>query len=123
MTSSGEDVVIPPGTVVGMSYSFVHQSPRVFKDPMEFIPERWLSEDAIDLEGWILTFSKGPRNCLGQNLAMCELYLVFATLFRRFHITYDGGKVDFRDCFLPRYNSDHVRAFFKPVAMPYRAAV
>ncbi|KAF9016362.1 hypothetical protein BDP27DRAFT_1440700 [Rhodocollybia butyracea] len=28
-------------------------------------------------------FSKGPRICLGLNLAWCELYLIFGNIFRR----------------------------------------
>ncbi|KAH9054064.1 hypothetical protein EDB83DRAFT_2293449 [Lactarius deliciosus] len=41
------------------------------------------------LEGLLATFSKGPRSCIGMNLAYCNLYLVIAGVFRRFDVTLD----------------------------------
>ncbi|KAJ6598646.1 cytochrome P450, partial [Mycena sp. CBHHK59/15] len=49
-----------------------------------FNPERWLQPISKEIEGkYFVPFSKGPRMCLGLNLAWCELYLLFANIFRK----------------------------------------
>jgi len=47
-----------------------HQSPnhRIFE------PERWLQPDSRKPEKYFLTPEKGPRACLGMNVAYAELY-------------------------------------------------
>ncbi|KAH9002849.1 hypothetical protein EDB83DRAFT_2184826, partial [Lactarius deliciosus] len=50
---------------------------------------RWPGEDAETHEASLVPFSKGPRSCIGINLAYCELYLVIASVFRRFDLTLD----------------------------------
>eukprot|EP01036_Dinobryon_divergens_P041593 gene41593-55144_t len=67
------------------------------RQPEEFIPERWQSDDseADVLKELHVPFASGKRNCIGQNLALWELRLLVATLFRRFEfelvneVTYD----------------------------------
>jgi cytochrome P450 len=58
--------------------------PVHFPDPETFRPERWLGSDASQLENKLVTFSRGPRSCIGINLAYAELYLNFAYVFRKF---------------------------------------
>jgi cytochrome P450 len=79
--------VIPPGTSVSMSSYLQHRDPRIFPDPDEFRPERWLGDtttaEGHPLSKYLVAFGKGPRMCLGMNLAMAELYLAFAHMFSR----------------------------------------
>ncbi|KAJ2928512.1 hypothetical protein H1R20_g8587, partial [Candolleomyces eurysporus] len=77
------DVVVPQSTIVGMGQSFVHLNPDIFPNPKAFDPSRWLGENTSDLESYLVPFSKGPRSCLGLNLAWAELYLILGTLFRK----------------------------------------
>ena len=79
-------------TVVAQSTICVHRSPAVFADPDVFIPDRWLGEDAKIHDASMAAFSKGPRSCIGINLAYCELYLVIAGVFRRFDMTLDAER-------------------------------
>jgi len=74
---------IPSGTIVEMSTTFLHMNPDVFSDPHTFNPDRWLVEDTNQMMLDLAPFSKGPRMCLGMNLAWCELYLIFGNIFRR----------------------------------------
>ncbi|KAF4539343.1 Cytochrome p450 [Lasiodiplodia theobromae] len=77
----GKTWSIPPGTPVGMSAYHVHHDERVFVNSREYWPERWLDEDGKRdrrLEGYLLSFSKGSRQCVGMNLAQAELYLGLA---------------------------------------------
>jgi cytochrome P450 len=74
--------VIPPGTAIAMSNPTIHFNPDIFPEPHKFMPERWLKNAGLDRYLW--SFSKGPRQCLGVNLAHAELYLCTAALFRRY---------------------------------------
>ncbi len=78
--------------IVGQSYMHVNFSPEVFSDPDTFIPDRWLGEHAKAREASLAAFSKGPRSCVGINLAYCELHLVIAGVFRRFDVTFDAER-------------------------------
>jgi cytochrome P450 len=67
---SGElEYVIPRGTPIGMTSVLVHQNAKIFPDPEAFKPERWLDDDGkvrTDLQRYLLSFSKGSRQCLGM---------------------------------------------------------
>lgn len=52
-----------------MSSHFVHRNASVFEDPNEFVPERWLGTDGRNLDRWLVSFSRGPRSCLGLKYA------------------------------------------------------
>ncbi|EDR02822.1 uncharacterized protein LACBIDRAFT_253742 [Laccaria bicolor S238N-H82] len=87
-------VFVPAGTVVAMGATFMHYNPKVFTNPKRFDPDRWLQPNITELEENFVPFSKGPRSCLGINLAWAELYLMFSNIFRKtdmelFNTTYD----------------------------------
>ncbi|KAF2084174.1 cytochrome P450 monooxygenase-like protein [Saccharata proteae CBS 121410] len=107
---------VPGGTIVSSGSTFVHYNATIFPEPREFRPERWLEDS--DLDYWLVSFSKGPRMCLGINLAWTELRLAFAHFFRRFDLELDDAsprELVYRDCFLPHYLGEHVHARLKPV--------
>jgi hypothetical protein len=52
-------------SVVSQSVVFVSFSEEIFSRPYEFIPDRWLQTDSKALDPWLMSFSKGPRSCLG----------------------------------------------------------
>ncbi|KAK0113954.1 hypothetical protein ONS95_014199 [Cadophora gregata] len=109
---------IPGGTIVGMASTFVHQSEEIFESPEIFNPYRWLSAESKGLDQHLVAFSRGPRSCLGINLAWCELYIAFATMLIRFDMKLDGTKVEdlkWRDCFTPYYPGRHLHVWCKPV--------
>ncbi|KAH9885949.1 putative flavonoid 3-hydroxylase [Xylariomycetidae sp. FL2044] len=102
-----KDWVIPAGTPVSMTVRDILLDPEVFQDPLEFRPERWLSNKA-DLDRFnrsYVPFGRGNRMCLGLNLGYAELYIALASLFRRRTLElYDVIKerdIDIvRDCFI-----------------------
>ena len=77
-----KDWTIPPNTPVGMTSVLVHQDESVFPNARSFTPERWL--DNPRLERYLVSFSKGSRQCLGINLAYAELKICLAAIFSRF---------------------------------------
>jgi cytochrome P450 len=62
-----------PGTPVSMAIPVVHFDERVFPDAQSFYPERWVEDKTGRLDKYLVTFCKGPRMCLGVNLAWAEL--------------------------------------------------
>jgi cytochrome P450 len=101
-----------------MSSHFVHRDETIFPNPDDFLPDRWLNDKSRDLDRWLVAFSKGPRSCLGSNLAWAELYLCFAHVFRKFDLTVDPSspkKLEWRDCFLPEYRGPHLKVVLTKV--------
>ncbi|KAH8757997.1 cytochrome P450, partial [Diaporthe sp. PMI_573] len=77
------DYIIPRGFAVGMSSAIMHHNEEVFPNSDVFLPERWSEQDQnryTNLDRCLLSFSRGSRQCLGMNLAYCELYLGVAFL-------------------------------------------
>ncbi|RDW84632.1 cytochrome P450-4 [Coleophoma cylindrospora] len=79
---------IPAETVIAMTIVDVHHDEKIFPDSHAFVPERWLNDpktaDGTPLEHYLMAFGRGPRACLGINMAWTELYLAVGTIFRRF---------------------------------------
>ncbi|RAL08788.1 cytochrome P450 [Aspergillus homomorphus CBS 101889] len=74
---------IPPGTPMGMSTVINHHNEDVFPDSHTFQPERWLQADEARrrrMDASFTPFSRGSRQCLGMNLAYCNLYVALTAL-------------------------------------------
>jgi cytochrome P450 len=84
--------MIPRGTPVSMTQTFLHDDSILFPKPLEFLPERWLHESNDIVQGgstsmqasrkYFVPFSRGTRAYLGTNLAWAELYMCLAGLLR-----------------------------------------
>ena len=62
-----------------------HRDPRLFRDPLEFRPERWLDGSLANLPPYAyFAFGGGQRMCIGKGFAMMEGTLLLAELARRF---------------------------------------
>lgn len=112
-----EGYYLPAGATVSMSSWMLHRDPAAFPDPMTFDPERWLQgdEQTHRLDRYMVPFGKGSRACVGQPLAMSEMYVTLGTLFRRFptglrvYNTTPDAMVDYEDFFSsyhPQKNRD-----------------
>ncbi len=75
---------LPRGTVVMISPYALHHRPEVWPDPERFDPERFApaAEEARHRQAY-LTFSAGPRTCIGNHFALMEGPIVLATLLAR----------------------------------------
>ncbi len=89
---------IPSGTTVSMSAYILHRDETIFPDPEKFDPTRWIGPPDVlyARDHSLVSFSRGSRMCIGQNLAMCEMYVTLGMLFRRFEglKPYDCGPED-----------------------------
>src|SRR4051794_27763343 len=76
-------LILSVQTVVSMSSWLMHRDPSVFPDADVFDPERWLDPvEARHRDKFLVSFGRGGRACIGQALAMCELYVTIGQLFR-----------------------------------------
>ncbi|KAK5954220.1 hypothetical protein OHC33_004793 [Knufia fluminis] len=77
---------IPTGTPVSQMNYVVNNDPKIFPNPFEYHPERWIEaeEKGIRLDRYMVSFGKGSRSCVGINLAWAELYLALAYVATRF---------------------------------------
>lgn len=92
---------IPKGARVFVNVWAIHRDPSIWKNPMEFDPERFL-RGAWDYSGndfSYFPFGSGRRICAG--IAMAERMTMFslATLLHSFHWKLPEGKLDLSEKF------------------------
>jgi cytochrome P450 len=83
---------VKKGTLVGACWIAHLRSPDYFEQPHEFIPERWEKEEAKNYQQLIdLTFSGGPRGCIGKNLALTESRVMMIKFLKRYGSLVEPG--------------------------------
>ncbi|KAL6713648.1 hypothetical protein ACLMJK_009113 [Lecanora helva] len=77
------------GFIVWSLHQALHREPSCWPKSDDFIPERWLAakgDPMYPISGAWRPFEFGPRNCIGQELAMLEMKIVLAMTVREFDI-------------------------------------
>ncbi|WPH03714.1 putative cytochrome P450 [Acrodontium crateriforme] len=80
---------VPAGTSVGVTNLAAYRNPDNFKNPNQFVPERWLGDSPLyaqDKKHGFQPFSTGPRACLGKNMAYHEMRLILTKLLFNFDL-------------------------------------
>ncbi|KAH7348303.1 cytochrome P450 [Rhexocercosporidium sp. MPI-PUGE-AT-0058] len=76
------------GSMVYLAGPALHRDPTIFPEPSEFHPERFLpirhSRFPVIPKHAYRPFERGPRTCLGQELAVSELKLLLLLVSRSF---------------------------------------
>ncbi|KAF2087562.1 cytochrome P450 [Saccharata proteae CBS 121410] len=84
------DRFVPAKTVVYVTQWAAYTNSRNWHKADEFVPERWLPDAdpvfANDEKFVLQPFSYGPRNCVGKNLALHEMRIIFANLLWHFDL-------------------------------------
>ncbi|KAF6832296.1 cytochrome p450 family protein [Colletotrichum plurivorum] len=81
--------VVPAGAYVGVPGWSMHRHEAYFPDPTIFRPERWLEgteDDLARLRSVHFPFIKGPRACIGKNLAYNTIYLTLSRIAHMYDI-------------------------------------
>lgn len=107
---------IPTMTPVSMTAPFIHDNPSLFPNPRTFNPDRFFANPG--LKKYIMSFSKGSRQCAGLNLAYAEFYLALAAMFAPGGFEWELYETDVTDVELkhdfmntcPRLDSKGIRA-------------
>ncbi|EDU46177.1 benzoate 4-monooxygenase cytochrome P450 [Pyrenophora tritici-repentis Pt-1C-BFP] len=86
---ASENLHIPAGCEVGTGIFSLNHNKAYFPEPFVYKPERWIAsesgEDSVaKAKAAFATFSVGPRNCVGKNLAMIEISLAAAAVIRQY---------------------------------------
>lgn len=82
---------IAAGQLVSISPYLLHRHPEFWPNPEGFEPDRFLHER---VRGSFVPFAAGPRNCLGQFLALREAELVLTTLVRSVRLNLLPGQIE-----------------------------
>jgi enediyne biosynthesis protein E7 len=89
----GPDVLsgyaVPAGTDVLLCLYLLHRHPRYWKEPEAFRPERFdAAHEAERPRFAYMPFAAGPRHCIGETLALYEMYVHLYKVARRYRLTY-----------------------------------
>jgi cytochrome P450 len=74
-----ENVKIKKGDTIIVSLINMHKHPELWENPLDFNPERFMSEDE-NLHKNLHPFGAGPRICIGKHFAMMEIILAVAKI-------------------------------------------
>lgn len=78
---------IPAGTNVITSIYTIQRKEKHWENPLEFRPERFLSESSDIHKFAYIPFGAGPRICIGSSLAMNEAITILATCLKNYEFT------------------------------------
>jgi len=84
------DLEIKKGDQVRVEILSAFFDENIFEDAQKFDPQRWKNAEKMD--SWIFTpFSAGPRNCIGQHLAMVEAKIIISEFLNMFNYKLQNG--------------------------------
>ncbi|XP_006866546.1 PREDICTED: cytochrome P450 1A1-like [Chrysochloris asiatica] len=89
---------IPKGRCVFVNQWQVNHNPKLWGDPSEFRPERFLTTEGTinkTLSEKVIIFGLGKRKCIGETIARSEVFLFLAILLQQVEFSVPlGMKVD-----------------------------
>ncbi|KAK1274117.1 Cytochrome P450 89A9 [Acorus gramineus] len=94
--------VIPKNATVNVMVAEMGWDEKVWEEPMEFKPERFLSGGEVDITGSqeikMMPFGVGRRICPGMGLSLLHLEYYVANLVREFEwMAVEGEEIDFSE--------------------------
>ena len=78
------DVPIQKGTTVVAFIYGAHRAPAFWRDPDDFLPERFEDDSKIRFDFHYLPFGGGPRGCIGSSYAMLQMLMILNVILRRY---------------------------------------
>jgi cytochrome P450 len=84
---------VPKGAIVLACQWALHRSDEYFSNPIQFDPDRWMSDDQRALPKYaFFPFGGGPRSCIGEGFAWMELRIVLTEILRRWRFEIVPGQ-------------------------------
>ena len=88
-----EDIILPKGTMANAAMIANNFNPQIYREPHHFNMHRWIS-GSPDFEEEVrkhpfnfIPFSAGPRNCIGQHLAILEGKIIWSIFLSTYNFT------------------------------------
>jgi len=69
---------LPAGSTIGVSITLLHSDPTIWKNPMEFNPDRFLTQKFSSYE--YAPFGGGVKKCLGGHFAVYEMKIILVAI-------------------------------------------
>ncbi|MCF8275545.1 MAG: cytochrome P450 [Flavobacteriales bacterium] len=86
------DYHIPENTNCLIPVYYIHRDPKIWDEPLKFIPERFSKENAKGRHKFAyFPFGGGPRLCIGNNFALMEMQLIVPMLVRALKLRKSPG--------------------------------
>lgn len=80
---------VPAGANVLLPLYLLHRHPRFWVQPERFWPERFAPEHEAERPRFAyMPFAAGPRHCIGETLALYEMYVHLYKVVRHFRLRY-----------------------------------
>jgi cytochrome P450 len=92
-----QSILIPSNTAIYINALATHTHPRYWRDPLKWIPSRWIQRISADLNPTTATesivtplrdtyfpWSDGPQNCPGLKFSQVEFVAVLARLLQNY---------------------------------------
>lgn len=86
---------IKKNTLIGVSFYELHRNPKYWKNPDEFIPERFLGDRKKESMQYFYPFGAGPRMCIGTGFAIYEMCLTIAQVVKKYTIKSNNDVIQF----------------------------
>ncbi|CAB4411849.1 unnamed protein product [Rhizophagus irregularis] len=84
---------LPTNTICMVNAWQIHHNPKYWKNPNQYDPERFLSSEKRHAYSWV-TFSSGPRNCVGQNLSLMEQRIILSMILLKYKWTLPENSIN-----------------------------
>ncbi len=80
-----------PGDSLFISIYATHRNPRLWKNPLQFIPERFATEELTgDNKYRFMPYGAGKHHCIGAYLATPQMTLTIASVVQKFDLDFMG---------------------------------
>ncbi|KFM67014.1 putative cytochrome P450 49a1, partial [Stegodyphus mimosarum] len=85
---------VPAGTLIAVILQEIYRDERYFKNPENFLPERWLEKEDKHHPYAFLPFGFGTRSCIVRGLAELETISLVTEIIRNFKLEYHHEEID-----------------------------
>ncbi|XP_074597580.1 cytochrome P450 2C11-like [Brevipalpus obovatus] len=84
---------VPKGTLVVVNFYAIDHDPKLWTEPDKFMPERLLSPDQskVIIPPHFTPFAAGKRKCIGETMAMLELFQYLTSLIQSYNLKASEG--------------------------------
>lgn len=84
---SYQDLFLPKGTDVLISFYEIHRNAEVWEEPERFDPDRFHADNKKDNADHYFPFGAGPRMCIGNGFAIYEMVLALSRIIEKYQVT------------------------------------